>query len=123
MTVLDDAHRSHVLIPKIRFKFRLKYGQSYKMMRCQFPLRLAYALTYNRAQGQTLHKVLLDARVPPFEHGHLYVAMSRHRNPPNIKIFLNSSQLHVHPYDHNLYMPVIPNVVYPQIIAQCVNIV
>ena len=59
--VLDDPHRPHVLIPKIRFKFRLKYGQSYKMMRCQFPVRLAYAFTYNRAQGQTLHKVLLDA--------------------------------------------------------------
>lgn len=61
--VLDDPHRPHVLIPKIRFKFRLKYGQSYKMMRCQFPVRLAYAFTYNRAQGQTLHKVLLAARV------------------------------------------------------------
>ena len=119
--VLDDPHRSQVLIPKIRFKFRLKYGQSYKIMRCQFPLRLAYAFTYNRSQGQTLHKVLLDTRVPPFEHGHLYVAMSRHRNPHNIKIFLNSDQLHVHPYDHNSYMPVIPNVVYPQIIAHCVN--
>ena len=101
--VLDDPHRPHVLIPKIR----LKYGQSYKMMRCQFPVRLAYAFTYNRAQGQTLHKVLLDARVPPFEHGHLYVAMSRHRNPPNRRN-----------YDHNRCMAVIlptvvPNVVYP----------
>ena len=61
--VLDDPHRPHVLIPKIRFKFRLKYGQSYKMMRCQFPVRLVYFFTYNRAQGQTLHKVLLAARV------------------------------------------------------------
>ena len=117
--VLDDPHRPHVLIPKIRFKFRLKYCQSYKMMRRQFPLRLAYSFNYNRAQGQTLHKVLLDARVPHFEHGHLYVAMSRHRNPPNIKIFLNSEQLHVHPYDHQKYMPVIPNVVYPLIISSC----
>ena len=49
-------------------------------MRTQFPLRLAYAFTYNRSQGQTLNKVLLDCRIPSFEHGHLYVAMSRHRD-------------------------------------------
>ena len=88
-------------------------------MRVRFPLRLTYAFTYNRAQGQTLHKVLLDSRIPPFEHGHLYVAMSRHRDPDNFKIFLNSDQLHDDPYDHTKLMPVIPNIVYPVIISQC----
>ena len=118
---LDDSHH-RVLIPRIRFKFRLKYGQSYKVMRCQFPLRLAYAFTYNRSQGQTLHKVLLDSRIPPFEHGHLYVALSRHRDPQNLKIFLNTDQLHEHPEDNNKFMPVIPNIVYPQIISQCLHV-
>ena len=114
---LDQPLRNAVLIPKIRFKFRLKYGQSYNMMRTQFPLRLAYAFTYNKAQGQTLHKVLLDCRKAPFEHGHLYVAMTRHRHHENMRIFLDSSQLHDHPDYHHKFMPVIPNVVYPDIIS------
>ena len=119
--LLSDPQRPPVLIPKIRFKFTLQYGQSYKMMRCQFPLRLAYCFTYNRAQGQTLHKVLLDATFPPFEHGHLYVAMSRHRAPQNIRIYLNTSQLHNNPYDCKTLMPTITNVVYPTIISQCLR--
>ena len=32
---LDDSNMPTILIPKIRFKFRLKYGQSYKVMRVQ----------------------------------------------------------------------------------------
>ena len=118
--VLDDPNRSPVIIPKIKFKFRLKYGQSYQMIRCQYPLRLAYSFTYNRSQGQTLHKVLLDCTIAPFEHGHLYVACSRHRDSNNIKLYVNKTQLHEHPYDNNKFMPVIPNVVYPTIISNCV---
>lgn len=49
--IIRTRNRSHILIPKMRLKFRLKYDQSYKVMRCQFPLRLAYAFIYNRTQG------------------------------------------------------------------------
>jgi ATP-dependent DNA helicase PIF1 len=119
--VINEPHRPPVLIPRIRFKFRLPYGQSFKMIRCQFPLRLAYSFTYNRSQSQTLHKVLLDSRIPPFEHGHLYVALSRHRNPDNLRIFLNEKDLHTNPIDHTKYMPVIQNVVYPTIISHCLQ--
>ena len=113
--VLDSTRRI-VLIPRIRFKFRLKFGQSYQMLRCQFPLRLAYCMTYNKAQSQTFNKVLLDATGEPFSHGHLYVAMSRIRDFRNIQIFLYSEQLHDNPYDNNKQMPVIKNIVYPKIL-------
>lgn len=43
-----------VLIPRIRFKFRLKYGDSYQMIRTQFPFRLLYCITYNKSQSQSL---------------------------------------------------------------------
>jgi len=118
--VLDSSRRI-VLIPRIRFKFRLKFGQSYQMLRCQFPLRLAYCMTYNKAQSQTFNKVLLDATGEPFSHGHLYVAMSRIRDFRNIRIFLNPEQLHDNPYDTIKLMPVIKNIVYPKILEIIIN--
>jgi hypothetical protein len=118
--VLDSTRRI-VLIPRIRFKFRLKFGQSYQMLRCQFPLRLAYCMTYNKAQSQTFNKVLLDATGEPFSHGHLYVAMSRIRDFRNIRIFLNPEQLHDNPYDTIKLMPVIKNIVYPKILEIIIN--
>jgi hypothetical protein len=63
------------IIPRIRFKFRLPLGESFQMMRTQFSLRLAYCMSYNKSQGQTLNRVLLDITTTPFAHGHLYVAL------------------------------------------------
>ena len=56
------------------------------MARKQYPLRLACAMTVNRSQGQTLDKVCLDLRAPPFSHGQLYVALSRVRKKGNLII-------------------------------------
>ena len=33
------------ILPRIRFRFRLPFGESYQMLRTQFPLRLAYCMT------------------------------------------------------------------------------
>jgi hypothetical protein len=79
-------------IPRIRFKFRLPFG-SFQMTRIQFPLRLAYCMTYNKSQGQTLQKVLLDVSTPPFAHGHLYVALSRVTSYLNIKMICTNKQI------------------------------
>src|SRR3546814_17370364 len=63
-------------LPRIRFKFRLPHG-SFEVMRTQFPLRLAYCMTYNQSPGKELQSVLVDLRKPAFTNGHLYVALSR----------------------------------------------
>ena len=96
--LLNDSKRI-VLIPRIRFKFKLDYGESYQMMRCQFPLRLAYCMTYNKSQSQTFSRILQDAIGEPFTHGHLYVAMSRITNCDNIRLFITKDQLHPNPYN------------------------
>jgi hypothetical protein len=84
LTVGDCAERN-IRIPRISFKFRLPYGKSFQLTRLQFPQRLAYAMTYNKSQSQTLVKVLLNITSPPFSHGKLYVSLSRVRDCRNIK--------------------------------------
>jgi ATP-dependent DNA helicase PIF1 len=46
------------------------------LRRCQFLVRPAFAMTINKAQGQTLKMVGIFLPKPVFTHGQLYVAMS-----------------------------------------------
>lgn len=57
-----------------------------KMSRYQFPIRVAFAMTINKAQGQTLSKVGVFLPQPVFSHGQLYVAFSRVKKQTDIKI-------------------------------------
>jgi ATP-dependent DNA helicase PIF1 len=49
----------------------------FKLRRHQFPLHLAFAMTINKSQGQSLKYTGLDLHTPVFSHGQLYVALSR----------------------------------------------
>ncbi len=85
---MGDNEGQTVRIPCITFKFRTPYGKSYQLTRRQFPLHLAYAMTYNKSQSETLSKVLLDITSPPFSHGQLYVALSHVQDYNNIRFYV-----------------------------------
>jgi ATP-dependent exoDNAse (exonuclease V) alpha subunit len=67
-------------------------------------------LTINRSQGQEFDKLVVDLTIPPFTHGHLYVALSRIRKSENIKIYCDND----HILDDNI--AITDNVVYDEIL-------
>ena len=49
----------------------------FKLKRKQFPIRVSFVMTINKAQGQTIPNVGIYLPEPVFTHGQLYVALSR----------------------------------------------
>jgi hypothetical protein len=75
------------LIPRIKLESNAKQiGIDFQ--RIQFPIRLAFAMTINKSQGQTLDYVGLYLPSPVFSHGQLYVAMSRVKTPTSLKLLI-----------------------------------
>ena len=77
-----------------------------EVSRRQFPLRLAYALTFNKSQGQTLQRVGVDLTADVFAHGQLYVVLSRVRSRENIRVLTRSERiLAASVYAYNMVYP------------------
>ena len=81
-----------VFLPRCPFKFK-NGTQGMEISRVQFPIRVAYALTINRSQGQTIDVVGIDLRADVFQHGQLYVAVGRVRARHRLKILLGRHRI------------------------------
>ena len=77
MTGADEFRDKEVLIPRIPLAPSETAQLPITFTRLQFPIRPAFAMTINKAQGQTFDKVGIFLPRPVFSHGQLYVAMSR----------------------------------------------
>lgn len=73
--VRDEDDR-FVLLPRILLTNEDQRAP-FKLCRRQYPVRLAFAISINEAQGQTLDMVGLHLKRPVFSHNQLYVALSR----------------------------------------------
>lgn len=69
-----------VLIPNIN-------SDLIEFRRLQFPVKLAFAMTINKSQGQTFDIVGINLEKACFSHGQLYVPFSRVGNPNNLMVY------------------------------------
>ncbi|KAL4587659.1 hypothetical protein LXL04_000531 [Taraxacum kok-saghyz] len=60
----------------------------FKLKRKQFPIRLSFAMTINKAQGQTIPNVGVYLPESVFSHDQLYVALSRGISRENTKVLV-----------------------------------
>ena len=78
----------------------------FEFCRRQFPVKVCFAMSINKSQGQSVKHVGLDLRNAVFTHGQLYVAISRVTSVWNIKAI----------WDSRIQAPVTKNIVYPEVI-------
>ena len=76
-----------VLIPRIRLLPNAE-TLSVPLKRLQFPVRLAFAITINKSQGQSVEHMEINLQTLVFLHRQLYVAFSRCTSPLNILVLL-----------------------------------
>ena len=90
--ITSEYRGQYVMIPKISLSSQ-DSNLPINIARCQFPVRLAYCLTINKAQGQSLRYVAVYLPKPVFSHGQLYVAVSRERSFAGLKVFTSNGRL------------------------------
>jgi len=86
--IITGSNIGHkVSIPRINLTTR---GSRWPFVlnRRQFPIKVCYAMTINKSQGQTLSNVGIYLRKPVFMHGQLYVAASRITSKNGLKILI-----------------------------------
>ena len=107
--LIGGDHNGEVaLIPRVTLTPSARNSNhAFVLRRRQFPVKLVFAMSINKAQGQSFKHVGVDLRVPVFSHGQLYVALSRATSKSRIKVLL--------PRD-NLVSCKTTNIVYPEVL-------
>ena len=80
-----------VFIPRIPLYDRSNEWP-WTMIRVQFPIRVAFAMTIHKGQGQSMDKVGVYVVNEMFTHGQLYVAVSRATIASGLKIFIEGGK-------------------------------
>ena len=89
---LSGGPHEDIYIPRIPFMVNDSIFP-WHFKRLQFPVRLAFAMTINKSQGQTLGRNGLIISDTIFSHGQLYVGLSRSGDEDHLKIWADQSRL------------------------------
>ncbi|KAG5537863.1 hypothetical protein RHGRI_025085 [Rhododendron griersonianum] len=101
-----------IFIPRIPLQPNDPQHYPVQFTRRQFPIRTCFAMTINKAQGQTLSTVGIYLPQPVFAHGQLYVALSRATTAAKIRVHLNDSENLLLPRYHT------KNIVYKELLDE-----
>jgi hypothetical protein len=82
-----DHHGERTFVP--RLNLTAADALPFQLKRRQFPVCLAFAMSINKSQGQSVKHVGLNLSTPVFTHGQLYVAMSRVTSPARIHVLFS----------------------------------
>jgi ATP-dependent DNA helicase PIF1 len=89
-TILTGSAKGEdVFIPRIPL---IPSDMPFDFKRLQYPVHLAFAMTINEAQGQSLSVAGVNLETSCFSHGQLYVACSRVGTPGHLYIFTSGGQ-------------------------------
>ncbi|KAL6225029.1 hypothetical protein ACLB2K_003881 [Fragaria x ananassa] len=92
--ILDGQFaRTRVFLPRIALKSAGSSGLPFEMTRKQFPVKLSFALTINKSQGQTIPNVGIYLPDHVFSHGQLYVALSRGVSKATTRVLVKKGSL------------------------------
>jgi PIF1-like helicase/Helicase len=102
-----DHAGEHVFIPRITLN-PSDTQLPFEFRRHQFPVCLAFAMTINKSQGQSVKYVGLDFCTSVFTHGQFYVAISRATSVHRIKAI----------WDPKYNEPKTQNIVYTEVLLE-----
>ena len=105
--IATAKHRGNeeFVIPRIRFSLLIG-GQESRIIRMQFPLRPAFAITIHKSQASTMERTVVDLRTGVFDHGQLYVALSRVCSPDDLLLLINEDQQSVKNIVHEILLKI-----------------
>ncbi|XP_021740230.1 ATP-dependent DNA helicase PIF1-like [Chenopodium quinoa] len=74
-------------VPRVNLRPSASSKYPFQFERIQFPLKLSFAMTINKSQGQTLSRVLVYLPKPCFSHGQLYFSLSRAKKSKEVTVY------------------------------------
>ena len=95
-TILNGTHKGQkAIIPRINLTLT-ESELPFTLTRRQFPVCVAFAMTINKSQGQTIDHVGVYLPKQVFSHGQLYVALSRCPTFTHLNVYVQHGTTHDH---------------------------